>query len=82
MRDLGRWAEVAETVLPPTLRLTIFRRAHFLPEATLQALRSASILGFGFSLTDLATLIGRPQPASSTIRIHRLRDGGPLADAP
>src|SRR5215470_5350831 len=55
----GGRAEVAETVLPPTLRLTILRRLSFLPEPTLQALRSASILGSGFSLTDLATVTGR-----------------------
>ncbi|HEV3287670.1 MAG TPA: hypothetical protein VG123_01620, partial [Streptosporangiaceae bacterium] len=47
-------------MLPPTLRLTILRRLSFLPEPALQALRSASILGSGFSLTDLATVTGRP----------------------
>jgi len=56
----GGRAEMAQTVLPPTLRLTILRRVSFLPEPTLQALRSASILGSGFSLTDLATVTGRP----------------------
>ncbi|HYB87716.1 MAG TPA: BREX system ATP-binding domain-containing protein [Streptosporangiaceae bacterium] len=56
----GGRAEVAQTVLPPTLRLTILRRVSFLPEPTLQALRCASILGSGFSLTDLATVTGRP----------------------
>src|SRR6516225_2525067 len=55
----GGRAEVTQTVLPPTLRLTILRRVSFLPEPTLQALRSASILGSGFSLTDLATITGR-----------------------
>jgi DNA-binding CsgD family transcriptional regulator/tetratricopeptide (TPR) repeat protein len=55
----GGRAEVAQTVLPPTLRLTILRRVSFLPEPTLHALRSASILGSGFSLTDLATITGR-----------------------
>jgi len=44
----GGRAEMADTVLPPTLRLTILRRVSFLPEPTLQALRSASILGSGF----------------------------------
>jgi predicted ATPase len=56
----GGRAEVTQPVLPPTLRLTILRRVSFLPEPTLQALRSASILGSGFSLTDLATVTGRP----------------------
>lgn len=53
-------AEVAEATLPPTLRLTILRRLSFLPEDTLQALQAASILGSGFSLTDLAVVSGRP----------------------
>ncbi|HYB18439.1 MAG TPA: BREX system ATP-binding domain-containing protein [Streptosporangiaceae bacterium] len=56
----GGRAEVAETMLPPTLRLTILRRVSFLPEPTLQALRSASILGSRFTLADLATVTGRP----------------------
>jgi predicted ATPase len=45
-------AEVAEAALSPTLRLTILRRVSFLPEPALQPLRSASVLGSGFSLTD------------------------------
>jgi DNA-binding CsgD family transcriptional regulator len=56
----GGQAEVAETVLPPTLRLTILRRVSFLPEPALRALRSASVLGSVFSLTDLATVTGQP----------------------
>jgi AAA ATPase domain len=55
----GGRAEVAQAVLPPTLRLTIVRRVSFLPEPALQALRSASVLGSGFTLTDLATVTGR-----------------------
>jgi DNA-binding CsgD family transcriptional regulator len=77
----GGRAEVAETVLPPTLRLTILRRVSFLPETTLQALRSASILGSGFSLTDLATVTGRPAVdlsivLSEAIRARVLEDDG------
>jgi hypothetical protein len=34
------------------------RRLSFLPEPTVQALRSASILGSSFALTDLATITG------------------------
>ena len=56
----GGRAEVAERTLPPTLRLTILRRLSFLSADTLQALRTASILGSGFSLTDLATVTGGP----------------------
>jgi DNA-binding CsgD family transcriptional regulator len=70
--ESGR-AEVAETVLPPTLRLTILRRISFLPEPTLVALRSASILGSGFSLTDLATVIGRPAVDLSAVLAEAIR---------
>jgi hypothetical protein len=77
----GGRAEVAETMLPPTLRLTILRRVSFLPEPTLQALQSASILGSGFSLTDLATVTGRPAVDLSVvlgeaIRARVLEDDG------
>ena len=77
----GGRAEVTQTVLPPTLRLTILRRVSFLPEPTLQALRSASILGSGFSLTDLATITGRPAVDLSVvlgeaIRARVLEDDG------
>jgi len=71
----GGQAEVAETVLPPTLRLTILRRVSFLPETTLQALRSASILGSGFSLTDLATVTGRPAVDLSVVLGEAIRAG-------
>ena len=66
-------AEVAETVLPPTLRLTILRRVSFLPEPALQALRSASILGSGFTLTDLATVTGRPAVELSVVLGEAIR---------
>src|SRR5258708_4133315 len=58
VRVAGGRAEVAHPTLPPTLRLTILRRLSFLPDATVQALRAASILGSVFSLTDLATVTG------------------------
>jgi DNA-binding CsgD family transcriptional regulator len=58
VRIVGGRAEVARAALPPTLRLTILQRLSFLPEATVQALRAASVLGSGFSLTDLATVTG------------------------
>ena len=67
----GGRAEIEETMLPPTLRLTILRRVSFLPEPALQALRSASILGSGFSLTDLATVTGlRRRPVRRAGRGH------------
>jgi DNA-binding CsgD family transcriptional regulator len=58
VRVAGGRAELTRVALPPTLRLTILRRLTFLPEPTVQALRSASILGSSFSLTDLATITG------------------------
>src|SRR5215469_2629076 len=66
-------AEVAQTVLPPTLRLTILRRVSFLPEPALQALRSASILGSGFTLTDLATITGRLAVDLSVVLAEAIR---------
>jgi len=52
--------EVAQVILPPTLRLTILRRLSFLSDDTLQALRAAAILGSGFTVTDLSVTMGRP----------------------
>ena len=69
----GGWAEVAQAVLPPTLRLTILRRLSFLPEPALQALQSASILGSAFSLTDLATVTGRPAVDLSVVLGEAIR---------
>ena len=60
LETAGRRAEVAQTVLPPTLRLTILRRLSFLSEDTLQALRFASILGSSFTVTDLSVTMDRP----------------------
>jgi DNA-binding CsgD family transcriptional regulator/tetratricopeptide (TPR) repeat protein len=45
---------------PPSLRLTILRRLGFLPERTLQVLRSASVLGSRFHLDDLSVVLERP----------------------
>src|SRR6185312_9389564 len=52
-------AEVSGLTLPPTLRLTILRRISFLAGGTMEALRFASVLGTGFTLTDLAEVTGR-----------------------
>ena len=77
----GGQAEVAGLTLPPTLRLTILRRISFLADPALQALRSASILGTGFTLCDLAEVTGRPAVDLSTtlaepIRARVLEDDG------
>ena len=53
-------AELRETSLPPSLRLTILRRLSFLGEEVFEALRVASVLGSAFSLHDLATVVGHP----------------------
>ena len=77
----GGRVEAAEVPLPPTLRLTILRRVGFLPQDTLLALRAASVLGSGFSLTDLATITGRPSldlsvALEKAIRASVLEDDG------
>ncbi|HMI25185.1 MAG TPA: AAA family ATPase, partial [Streptosporangiaceae bacterium] len=75
-------AEVAELTLPPTLRLTILRRISFLADPALQALRSASVLGTGFTLTDLAEVTGRSavdlsMTLAEPLRARVLEDDGP-----
>ena len=60
IQTAGGRAEVAEMILPPTLRLTILRRLSFLPDDTLQALRAASILGSGFTVTELSVTMACP----------------------
>ena len=56
----GGRAEAAQIVLPPTMRLTILRRLSFMSDDMLQALRCASILGSGFTVTDLSVTMARP----------------------
>jgi predicted ATPase len=75
-------AEVADLTLPPTLRLTILRRISFLADDTLQALQFASVLGTGFTLTDLAEVTGRSAldlsaTLAEPIRARVLKDDGP-----
>ena len=72
-------AEVAGMTLPPTLRLTILRRLSFLPEETLQALRSASILGSSFTLTELSVSTARPA-LSLSVALAEAITAGVLAD--
>ena len=55
----GGRAEVAQMILPPTLRLTILRRLSFLPDDTLHTLRAASILGSSFTMSDLSVTMAR-----------------------
>ena len=77
----GGRAEVAQVILPPTLRLTILRRLSFLPDDTLHALRAASILGSSFTITDLSVTMARPalelfQVLAEAITARVLEDDG------
>jgi DNA-binding CsgD family transcriptional regulator/tetratricopeptide (TPR) repeat protein len=81
LRTSGGRAEVAEVAMPPSLRLTILRRLSFLPEASLVALRSGSILGSSFSLTELSVTTDRPalalsQDLAEAIRARVLEEDG------
>ena len=70
------------TILPPTLRLTILRRVSFLPEdPRYRRCGRPRSSGSGFSLTDLATVTGRPAVDLSVvlgeaIRARVLEDDG------
>jgi tetratricopeptide (TPR) repeat protein len=66
-------AEVASSSLPPSLRLTILRRLSLLPDDTLQALRSAAILGSSFALADLSAFTGRPMLELSAVLAEAIR---------
>lgn len=55
----GGVAEATNPGLPPALHLTILRRVGFLPEATLDVLRLAAILGSSFSVEPLSAVSGR-----------------------
>jgi predicted ATPase len=55
----GVSAEVSGADLPDSLRQLILRRLSYLPGAAAAVLRSASLLGDGFSLVDLATVTDR-----------------------
>jgi len=69
----GGQADVAEPMLPPTLRLTILRRLSFLPDDAVQLLGVASVLGSAFSLTDLALISGRPVAGLATALADAIR---------
>jgi DNA-binding NarL/FixJ family response regulator/tetratricopeptide (TPR) repeat protein len=75
----GGHAEVAEMILPPSLRLTILRRLDFLAGGTLRALQSASILGSSFTVIDLSAVTGSTAASLSEALAEALR-AGVLAD--
>jgi predicted ATPase len=81
IKTVGKHADLESSGVPPTLRLTVLRRLSFLPDATLQALRGAAILGSSFSLTDLSVATGRPAAVlagdlDEAIRAHVIHDDG------
>lgn len=49
--------------VPPSLRLTLLRRLSMLPPATVDLLRTASLLGGAFSLAELAAIRGEEATA-------------------
>ena len=75
----GGRADVAEMILPPTLRLTTLRRLSFLPGDTLQTLQAASILGSSFTVTDLSVTMARSALELSRMLAEGIR-GRVLAD--
>jgi DNA-binding CsgD family transcriptional regulator len=66
-------AEVSDMTLPPTLRLTILRRISFLPGDALRTLGAAAVLGSSFTVTDLATVTGRPAVELSVVLAEPIR---------
>jgi DNA-binding CsgD family transcriptional regulator len=73
-------AEARDVSLPPTLRLTLLRRLSLLPEATLNLLRVASILGSTFSLAEL-TLVSGTTTALSLPALAVAVDAGLLTES-
>ncbi len=64
-------AEIGDVSFPPTLRLTILRRINTLPDATMEVLRIAAVMGQSFAPSHLAAVCAR-----SVAQIL-----GPLTDA-
>jgi len=76
----GTYAEVTEAELPGSLRQLLVRRLGYLPAETVAALRSASVLGDSFSLTDLSTITGR-RAAELVEKLQPAFASGLLADS-
>lgn len=64
----------------PSLRVTVVRRLGFLSEETLDVLRTASVLGSEFHVTDLCTVLERPASELLPL-IAEARDAGVLVEA-
>ena len=60
LRSVDGRTEIGHDDLPPPLRQTILRRAAYLPEETLDVLRTASFLGTQFDGEELRALIDLP----------------------
>ncbi len=58
----GGVAELRAGELPGSVRELVTRRLGYMPETAVKALRTASLLGESFSLTDMAAVTGRRVP--------------------
>ncbi|HET7305030.1 MAG TPA: AAA family ATPase [Segeticoccus sp.] len=58
--------DVGTVAVPPSLQVTILRRLSDLPVHTVEALRSAAILGSRFDVADLSVVTGQPVTTLAT----------------
>lgn len=68
-------AELVHVSLPPGLRVTLLRRLSALPDAALEALRVAALLGASFVVEDLAIGLDEPLPRTVERLDEPLRAG-------
>lgn len=75
--------ELSGPPLPASISRLVERRLRIMPAPTVRALRMASLLGFDFSLSDLADVIGEPASAAADLVEPALQDGllGPLGSS-
>lgn len=73
-------ASLLEATVPPGLRLTILRRLSAQPREVLTLLKTASVLGSRFSLTELAAMVDQPPSDLLTTLEDALRAGILAAD--
>jgi DNA-binding CsgD family transcriptional regulator/tetratricopeptide (TPR) repeat protein len=72
--------ELSGPPLPASINRLVERRLRVMPAPTVRALRMASLLGFDFSLADLAEVMGQSAGAVADLVEPALQDGllGPL----
>lgn len=59
LSQIGDAFEIAQSEVPPSLRVTILRRLSYLSDPTIETLKVAAVLGTAFELTTLSELLGR-----------------------